>query len=199
MDELRVLNHRVEARGEIGLRMRSLFRTIAKNNLMLAEVVNHLGLLDTWDPQRPLHESHYIIIRSLGCNMTLFFNYNQRFLIRQLLILSCRYSKFFLFTASSHHHRYRLIFVWHSSDSMSWHLGLRHELFHESLWTHMRSDLELNERFQQLVFKLKLIKTNARFFLGVKQHDKTASLEWIVCIQHRLAHSILVSFVCRRY
>lgn len=47
MDELRVLNHRVEARGEIGLRMRSLFRTIAKNNLMLAEVVNHLGLLDT--------------------------------------------------------------------------------------------------------------------------------------------------------
>ena len=78
------------------------------------------------------------------------------------------------------------------SDASTWPLGLRHELVHESIWSSLRTELELAERFQELVFKLRMVRNNALFFLEVKQHDRSTALEWVIVLL--VALEILVCF-----
>lgn len=39
---------------------------------------------------------------------------------------------------------------------------------------------ELDDRFENMEFKLNLIQTNAKFFLEVLHHQKSNNLEWII-------------------
>jgi hypothetical protein len=41
---------------------------------------------------------------------------------------------------------------------------------------------ELNDRFENIEFKLDLIQKNAKFFLEVLHHQKANNLEWIIVI-----------------
>lgn len=46
----------------------------------------------------------------------------------------------------------------------------------------MKEEFEIDDRFDQIEFKLNLIQQNAKFLLQVLQHQKTNSLEWIIVV-----------------
>jgi Uncharacterised ACR, YagE family COG1723 len=51
---------------------------------------------------------------------------------------------------------------------------------YESTWYGMRDEFEMDERFENMEFKLKLIEQNAKFFVEALQSQKSNSLEWII-------------------
>ena len=46
----------------------------------------------------------------------------------------------------------------------------------------LKDEFEIDDRFDQIEFKLNLIHQNAKFFVEVLQHQKTNSLEWIIVV-----------------
>ena len=69
------------------------------------------------------------------------------------------------------------------SDTASWnnpqyekiHMGMKHEF-------------EIENRFEDIEFKLNLIQQNAKFFLEILHNQKTDTLEWIIIV--------LIAFEC---
>jgi uncharacterized Rmd1/YagE family protein len=53
---------------------------------------------------------------------------------------------------------------------------------YETIHYGLKSEFELDERFDQIEYKLSLIQDNAKFFLDVLQSQKSNSLEWIIVI-----------------
>jgi uncharacterized Rmd1/YagE family protein len=53
---------------------------------------------------------------------------------------------------------------------------------YESIHYGLKSEFELEERLNQIEYKLSLIQDNAKFFLDVLQSQKSNSLEWIIVI-----------------
>jgi uncharacterized Rmd1/YagE family protein len=53
---------------------------------------------------------------------------------------------------------------------------------YETIHYGLKSEFELDERFDQIEYKLSLIQDNAKFFLDVMQSQKSNSLEWIIVI-----------------
>lgn len=53
---------------------------------------------------------------------------------------------------------------------------------YENIHYGLKSEFELEERFDQISYKLQLIQDNAKFFLDVLQSQKSNSLEWIIVI-----------------
>jgi hypothetical protein len=53
---------------------------------------------------------------------------------------------------------------------------------YESVWYGMRSEFEMDDRFDAMEFKLKLIEQNAKFFVEVLQSQKSNTLEWIIVV-----------------
>ena len=52
----------------------------------------------------------------------------------------------------------------------------------------MKSEFDIDTRFEQIEFKLNLIQQNAKFFLEVLAHKQSNSLEWMVVL--------LIGFEC---
>mmetsp|Transcript_10383 Transcript_10383/g.14175 ORF Transcript_10383/g.14175 Transcript_10383/m.14175 type:complete len:129 (-) Transcript_10383:106-492(-) len=50
------------------------------------------------------------------------------------------------------------------------------------MWEGIRTDFELDQRFESLDYKLVLITTQAKFYLESMQTRKTDTLEWIIII-----------------
>ncbi|TDH70328.1 hypothetical protein CCR75_003992 [Bremia lactucae] len=53
---------------------------------------------------------------------------------------------------------------------------------YHNMWESLLEEFELNERFQNLNFKLELIQHNTKFFLEVLDSHKGARLEWYIII-----------------
>jgi Uncharacterised ACR, YagE family COG1723 len=53
---------------------------------------------------------------------------------------------------------------------------------YESTWYGMRDEFEMDERFENMEFKLKLIEQNAKFFVEALQSQKSSTLEWIIIV-----------------
>jgi uncharacterized Rmd1/YagE family protein len=53
---------------------------------------------------------------------------------------------------------------------------------YETIHYGLKAEFELDERFDQIEYKLSLIQDNAKFFLDVLQSQKSNSLEWIIVI-----------------
>lgn len=53
---------------------------------------------------------------------------------------------------------------------------------YETIHYGLKSEFELDERFDQIEYKLSLIQGNSKFFLDVMQSEKSNSLEWIIVI-----------------
>lgn len=53
---------------------------------------------------------------------------------------------------------------------------------YETIHYGLKAEFELDERFDQIEFKLSLIQEQAKFFLDVLQSQKSNSLEWIIVI-----------------
>ena len=51
---------------------------------------------------------------------------------------------------------------------------------YETIHYGLKAEFEIDDRFDQIEFKLNLIQQNAKFFLEVLQHQKSNSLEWII-------------------
>jgi uncharacterized Rmd1/YagE family protein len=51
---------------------------------------------------------------------------------------------------------------------------------YESVHYGLKSEFEIDERFDMIEFKLSLIQDNAKFFLEVLQSQKSNNLEWII-------------------
>jgi len=50
------------------------------------------------------------------------------------------------------------------------------------IWDGMRSDFELEDRFETIDLKLNIIQNNVKFFLEVLQNRKSDTLEWIIIV-----------------
>ena len=63
---------------------------------------------------------------------------------------------------------------------------------YHALWETLQEEFELQQRFQNIDFKLELIQNNIKFFLEVNAHNKGFRLEWaiIVLISAELALGI---------
>lgn len=59
---------------------------------------------------------------------------------------------------------------------------------YEGIFEGMRNEFEIQERFEQIEFKLNLIQQNAKFFLEVFQDQKSTFLEWVIIL--------LITFEC---
>lgn len=59
---------------------------------------------------------------------------------------------------------------------------------YESIYDGMRSEFEIESRFENLEFKLNLIQQNAKFFLEILHNSKSQTLEWVIII--------LITFEC---
>ena len=46
----------------------------------------------------------------------------------------------------------------------------------------MKEEFELDERFDNLEYKLNTVQSNAKYFLEMLQHDKSNNLEWIIVV-----------------
>lgn len=53
---------------------------------------------------------------------------------------------------------------------------------YEPIHYQMKDEFEIDDRFDQIEFKLNLIQQNAKFFLEVLQSQKSNSLEWIIVV-----------------
>lgn len=53
---------------------------------------------------------------------------------------------------------------------------------YEPIHYQMKDEFEIDDRFEQIEFKLNLIQQNAKFFLEVLQSQKSNSLEWIIVV-----------------
>jgi hypothetical protein len=53
---------------------------------------------------------------------------------------------------------------------------------YESVWYGMRDEFEMDDRFDAMEFKLKLIEQNATFFVNALQSQKSNTLEWIIVV-----------------
>ena len=51
-----------------------------------------------------------------------------------------------------------------------------------AIWEQLRSEFELEERFQRLSLKLELMEKNVKYFLEILQNRKSDTLEWIIII-----------------
>jgi uncharacterized Rmd1/YagE family protein len=50
------------------------------------------------------------------------------------------------------------------------------------VWDGLRTDFELDDRFENLHFKLELIATQLRFHMDVLQNRKSDALEWTIIV-----------------
>ena len=50
------------------------------------------------------------------------------------------------------------------------------------MWSGLRADFELEERFDHLDYKLNLIQTQSKFYLEILQNRKSDTLEWIIIV-----------------
>ena len=50
------------------------------------------------------------------------------------------------------------------------------------VWEGLRQDFELEDRFQDLDYKLNLIQTQVKFYLEILQNRKSDALEWIIIV-----------------
>lgn len=53
---------------------------------------------------------------------------------------------------------------------------------YSDLWEELRTEFELEERFETLEYKLNLVQHNVKFFLEILQNRKSDTLEWIIII-----------------
>ena len=53
---------------------------------------------------------------------------------------------------------------------------------YESVYEGMKKEFEIEDRFDNIEFKLNTIQSNAKFFLEVLAHQKSTSLEWIIVV-----------------
>jgi len=53
---------------------------------------------------------------------------------------------------------------------------------YESVYEGMKKEFEIEDRFDNIEFKLNIIQSNAKFFLEVLAHQKSTSLEWIIVV-----------------
>ena len=53
---------------------------------------------------------------------------------------------------------------------------------YESVYEGMKREFEIEDRFENIEFKLNTIQSNAKFFLEVLAHQKSTSLEWIIVV-----------------
>ena len=53
---------------------------------------------------------------------------------------------------------------------------------YESVYEGMKREFEIEDRFENIEFKLNTISANAKFFLEVLAHQKSTSLEWIIVV-----------------
>jgi len=53
---------------------------------------------------------------------------------------------------------------------------------YENIHYGMKDEFEIDDRFDQIDFKLNLIQQNAKFFLDMLQHQKSNSLEWTIVV-----------------
>lgn len=53
---------------------------------------------------------------------------------------------------------------------------------YETIHYGLKAEFEIDDRFDQIEFKLNLIQQNAKFFLEVLQHQKSNTLEWIIVV-----------------
>ena len=50
------------------------------------------------------------------------------------------------------------------------------------IWEHLRSELEVEQRFETLDMKLALVQDNLKYFLELLQARKSDSLEWTIIL-----------------
>lgn len=53
---------------------------------------------------------------------------------------------------------------------------------YEPIHYKLKEEFEIDDRFEQIEFKLNLIQQNAKFFLEILQSQKSNSLEWIIVV-----------------
>ena len=53
---------------------------------------------------------------------------------------------------------------------------------YQSVYEGMKEEFELDERFDNLEYKLNTVQSNAKYFLEMLQHDKSNNLEWIIVV-----------------
>lgn len=53
---------------------------------------------------------------------------------------------------------------------------------YESMHYGLKDEFEIDDRFENIEFKLNLIEKNAKFFLEVIHHQKSSNLEWIIVV-----------------
>ena len=53
---------------------------------------------------------------------------------------------------------------------------------YDKVWSGLRADFELEERFDHLDYKLNLIQTQSKFYLEILQNRKSDTLEWIIIV-----------------
>ena len=51
-----------------------------------------------------------------------------------------------------------------------------------AIWDQLRSEFEVEERFQRLSLKMELMQNNVKYFLEILQNRKSDTLEWIIII-----------------
>jgi len=51
-----------------------------------------------------------------------------------------------------------------------------------NIWDFLRSELEMENRFETLDMKLNLVQDNLKYFLEILQNRKSDTLEWIIII-----------------
>lgn len=51
-----------------------------------------------------------------------------------------------------------------------------------NIWEFLRSELEMENRFETLDMKLNLVQDNLKYFLEILQNRKSDTLEWIIII-----------------
>ncbi|CAB9515051.1 Required for meiotic nuclear division 1 homolog (Saccharomyces cerevisiae) [Seminavis robusta] len=68
-------------------------------------------------------------------------------------------------------------------NQIAWDQG-EYEVIHSGLTL----EFDINDRFELIQFKLDLIQQNSKLFLEVLQHQKSASLEWVIVV--------LIGFEC---
>ena len=53
---------------------------------------------------------------------------------------------------------------------------------YDKVWSGLRKDFELEDRFEHLDYKLNLIQTQVKFYLDILQNRKSDTLEWIIIV-----------------
>jgi uncharacterized Rmd1/YagE family protein len=65
------------------------------------------------------------------------------------------------------------MFLYSYRSDTAWRYGK-----YDVLWSGMREDFEVQERFSALEFKLMHVQHNTKFFLEVLHNQKSDTLEW---------------------